>query len=100
LEKISNSNEPNLIDTGPAFEISGVLNFEISSKFGLFPHRLTLNTGSGNSSQDRGGRSPGSPTSPELEARIRALAEEWEEVPKVKAGKKEWGRLKVEIVFT
>jgi hypothetical protein len=26
------------------FEIFGVLNFEISSKFGLTPHRLTLNT--------------------------------------------------------
>jgi hypothetical protein len=37
--------ETNLIDIVRAFENFGVLNFEISSKFGLTLHRLTLDTG-------------------------------------------------------
>jgi hypothetical protein len=45
LEEISKLEENNLIDIARIFEISGVLNFEISSKFELTPHRLTLNTG-------------------------------------------------------
>jgi hypothetical protein len=48
LEEISKLEEENLIDMIIACvcEISGVHNFEISSKFGLYnPHRLTLDTG-------------------------------------------------------
>jgi hypothetical protein len=45
LQEISKLEDPNLIDTGREFEISGVLNFEISSKFELPPHRLTFDTG-------------------------------------------------------
>jgi hypothetical protein len=45
FEEISELEEHNLIDITCEFEISRLLNFEIFSKFGLTPHRLTLDTG-------------------------------------------------------